>query len=210
MTPVPACVTSAEAPGAVAQTEAPSCAPPSIEEEPLPTEDERLLVKEVQRREALGRSRGGLSTKIHLSADGKARPLSFVLSEGQRNESLFVEAVLDAVRVPRPGRGRPRKRPSRLRADKGYTHRRCRQTLRRRGIQAMIPERDDQIQARRKRGADGGRPVVFVAATYAGRNVVERCILRLKQFRRVATRYDKLADAYQATITFAAIMIWLK
>lgn len=164
----------------------------------------------MQRREALGRSRGGLSTKIHLSADGKARPLSLVLSEGQRNESLYLEPVLDAIRVPKSGRGRPRKRPKRLRCDKGYSHGRCRKALKRRGIPAMIPERRDQRERREAKGQRGGRPVVFVALQYAERNLVERCILRLKRFRRVATRYDKRADAYMAFVTLAAIMLWLK
>ena len=62
--------------------------------------------------EALGRSRGGLTTKIHLACDGRGRPLSVVLTPGQRHESTQLGAVLDAIRVPRPGgRGRPRKRP---------------------------------------------------------------------------------------------------
>ena len=133
-----------------------------------------------------------------------------MLSEGQANESRYVEPVLDGIRVPRKGRGRPRKRPGRVRCDKGYSHRRCRASFRRRGIKTLIPERDDQKAARKRKGADGGRPVVFIAAEYAGRNVAERCILHLKQFRRVATRYDKLAVSYLATITIAAIMVWLK
>jgi transposase len=139
----------------------------------------------------LGRSRGGLSTKVHLECDGKCRPLSLVLSEGQRDDSNFLEAVLDAVCVPRAQRGRPRKRCGKVRLDKGYSHRKCRRTLRRRGVRHLIPERDDQIAGRKKKGRNGGRPVVFDKVTYAQRNVVERCILRLKQWRRVATRYDK-------------------
>ncbi len=166
-------------------------------------------MRQVQSRQALGHSRGGLTTKIHLSAEGKARPLSLVISEGQRNESLYVEPVLDAIRVPRKGRGRPRKRLGRVRCDKGFSHRRCRKSFRRRGIRTMIPERDDQKANRQRKGSDGGRPVVFDAVAYAGRSVVERCILRLKHFRRVATRYDKLGCAYLATITIAAIMLWL-
>jgi transposase len=144
-----------------------------------------------------------------VSADGKARPLSLVLSEGERNESLYLEPVLDAIRVPRKGRGRPRKRPKRVRCDKGYSHRRCRKALKRRGIAAMIPERKDQRESRQAKGQRGGRPIVFVAQQYAERNLVERCILRLKRFRRVATRYDKLADSYMAFVTLATIMLWL-
>jgi transposase len=160
--------------------------------------------------EALGRSRGGLTTKIHLCAEGKARPLSLVLSEGQASESKHMEPTLDGIRVPRGGRGRPRKRPGRLNNDKGYSYARCRKALRRRGIKHQIPERSDQIANRKKKGSRGGRPVVFVPAEYADRNVVERCILRLKQWRRVATRYEKRAANYLTMVTLAAIMIWLK
>ena len=113
----------------------------------------------------------------------------------------MLEATLDAVRVPRKGRGRPRKRPGKLRGDKGYSYARCRKALRRRGIRHLIPERSDQKEQRKNKGRVGGRPVVFEKAAYAERNVVERCILRLKQWRRVATRYDKRASMYLAFVT---------
>lgn len=121
-----------------------------------------------------------------------------VLSEGQRDDSNFLEAVLDGVRVPRKGKGRPRKRAGKVQKvqlDKGYSHKKCRTVLRRRRIKHQIPERRDPLCAcaqvreqRTKKGRAGGRPVVFEKGDYAGRNVVERCILRLKQWRRVATR----------------------
>ncbi len=158
----------------------------------------------------MGRSRGGLTTKLHLCADGKARPLSLVLSEGQRSDSKYLAATLDAVRVPRVGRGRPRKRADKLRADKGYSYPACRTLLRRRGQKHLIPERRDQREQRQKKGQKGGRPVVFVVSDYAKRNVVERCILRLKQWRRVATRYEKRESNYLAMATLAAIILWLR
>ena len=161
-------------------------------------------------KEALGKSRGGLTTKVHLVAEGKARPVSLCVSEGQVHDSKEMEATLEAVRVPRKGRGRPRKRPGKLRADKGYSYVRCRKALRRRGIRHLIPERKDQKEQRQKKGRAGGRPVEFVKAEYAKRNVVERCILRLKQFRRVATRYEKRASSYLALVTIASIMLWLR
>ena len=74
----------------------------------------------------------------------------------------------------------------------------------------MIPERSDQQKQRKKKGRAGGHPVVFEAAIYAQRNVVERCILRLKQWRRVATRYDKRASMYLAFVTLASIILWLR
>jgi transposase len=159
--------------------------------------------------EALGRSRGGFTTKIHLVCDGKGRPLGISLSAGQRHDSTQMEAALDAVRAPPAGRGRPRKRPARLNLDKGYSYSRCRRALRRRGISAMIPERQDQREHRKKKGAKGGRPCHFDKERYRHRNVVERCFLRLKQWRRIATRYDKQADTYLAFLTLASIILWL-
>jgi len=158
----------------------------------------------------LGRSHGGLTTKIHLISDAKARPVSAVLSAGQTHDIKCLQALLDSVRVPTLGRGRPRKRPIRLALDKGYSFPASRQLLRRRGIRCMIPEREDHRNHRKKMGSDGGRPCLFDRAFYRWRNVVERCALRLKQFRRVATRYDKRADVYLASISFAAIIIWLR
>ncbi len=73
----------------------------------------------------------------------------------------------------------------------------------------MIPERRDQRQQRLAKGAAGGRPPRFDQAAYARRNVIERCINRLKQFRRVATRYDKHAVRYRAFVVLAAISLWL-
>lgn len=151
-----------------------------------------------------------MTTKIHLSADGRVRPLSLVLTEGQQADSPQLEAVLDAIRVKRAGRGRPRKRPDKVRLDRGYTGKPCRSLLRRRRIRHLIPERSDEQTARKKRGSRGGRPVAFSVADYSKRNVVERCILRLKQFRRVATRYEKLADRFLGMVTLASIILWLR
>ena len=74
----------------------------------------------------------------------------------------------------------------------------------------MIPERSDQQKQRKKKGPSGGRPVAFEAVVYAQRNVVERCILRLKQGRRVATRYEKRAAMYLALVTLASIILWTR
>lgn len=151
-----------------------------------------------------------MTTKLHLLVEGRGRPLALHLSAGQVHESTQAEAVLDRVRVPRSGKGRPRKRPKSVLTDKGYNGKRVRQALRSRRIQAIIPTKDKEREARRKRGGDGGRPFLFDKGRYKKRNVVERCINRLKQFRRVATRYDKRAESYLAFITFASILIWLR
>jgi len=159
--------------------------------------------------EALGRSRGGFTTKLHLASDGRGRPLALHVTEGQRHDSRELEAVLDRIRVP-GRRGRPRKRPRLLCLDRGYSYVRCREALRRRKLPHVIPERKDQREARQKKGRRGGRPPRFERALYARRNEVERCINRLKQFRAVATRYDKRAVNYLAVATFAAIMLWIR
>jgi transposase len=118
---------------------------------------------------------------------------------------------VDQVRVARPGgRGRPRTRPDHLTGDKAYSSRANRTALRARHIRHTIPERDDQKANRARRGARGGRPPVFDRDRYRNRNQVERLMNRRKQFRAVATRFDKLAVRYQATVCVADIFIWLR
>jgi transposase len=160
--------------------------------------------------EALGRSRGGLTTKLHLAADDRARPLALVVTAGHRGDSPQFVPVLEKVRILRRGRGRPRTRPDAVRADKAYSSRDNRAYLRRRGIAAVIPVKEDQKAARRNRGSAGGRPPRFDPHSYRTRNCVERCINKLKQFRAVATRYDKRRVIYQGTIEVAAIRLWLR
>ncbi|GGV99340.1 hypothetical protein GCM10010230_25230 [Streptomyces narbonensis] len=112
--------------------------------------------------------------------------------------------------MPRSGAGRPRRKPDAVIADKAYSSRAIRQTLRRRGIRAVIPERADQKANRLRRGQAGGRPPAFDRELYKARNVVERCFGRLKQFRAIATRFDKLAVRYKAGVHLAALILWLR
>ncbi len=156
---------------------------------------------------AIGRSRGGPSTKIHLARDGLGRPLSIVLTGGNVNDCTMFTRVLAGIRMPRPGRGRPWTRPRRVLADKGYSSKAIRQYLRRRGIAATIPERVDQQHNRRRRGPAGGPPT-FDPTAYR-RNVVERCFNRLKQYRAIATRYDKTAQSYRGMLDLATLLMWL-
>ena len=161
-------------------------------------------------REALGRSRGGLSTKIHLAADRRCRPVTRILTPGQHGDCPQFIPLLDQVRIARRGKGRPRTRPGRAMADKAYSSAANRAYLRRRGIQAVIPVKEDQKKHRRARGRDSGGPPAFDPARYKERNTVERCFSKLKQFRAVATRYDKRDFMYQATVDVASIRIWLR
>ncbi|MFF0051138.1 IS5 family transposase [Streptomyces sp. NPDC005498] len=159
---------------------------------------------------ALGRSRGGLSTKVHLVSDSQARPLAVHVTAGQAGDAPAFEAVMARIQVPRSGIGRPRTRPAVILADRAYSSRAIRRYLRRRGIRAVIPQRADQIRHRLRRGREGGRPPNFDAEAYKQRNTVERCINRLKQWRGLAMRTDKLAIAYQAALHLATILIWIR
>ncbi|MFE4632844.1 transposase [Streptomyces sp. NPDC056773] len=119
---------------------------------------------------ALGRSRGGLTSEIHLACDGRGRPLAFVVTGGNTNDCIQFTAVMEAIRVPR--------------------------------------KRLDQVCNRARRGGRGGRPPAFDRQVCKHRNVVERCFNRLKQWRGIATRYDKNAESYEAAITLASILVW--
>jgi transposase len=118
--------------------------------------------------------------------------------------------VLADIRVPRLGAGRPRTRPERVIADKAYSAGTYRRALHARGIKVVIPEKSDQIAARQRRGSKGGRPPALDATAYKGRNVVERHFALAKQWRGLATRYDKLAITYRAAVILAACLIWTR
>lgn len=158
----------------------------------------------------IGRSRGGLTTKIHHAVDGRGRPLAVVVTGGQRHDGVILPQVLADIRVPRAGGGRPRTCPDAVLADRAYGSKANRDYLRSRGVRAVIPEKKDQIATRKKRGSKGGRPPAFDAGSYRNRNVVERSFAYVKQWRGLATRYDKLAITYRAAVVISAILTWLR
>ncbi len=158
---------------------------------------------------AIGRSRGGLTTKVHALTDGRGRLLVVLVTAGNVNDTTMFTQLLAALRVARTGPGRPRTCPDYLVADKGYSSRANRALLRRRGIAHTIPEPRDQAANRRRKGFAGGRPVGFHADRYTRRNVVERSFCQVKQWRGLATRYDKHARNYAGALNLAALLTWL-
>jgi transposase len=133
-----------------------------------------------------------------------------LVGPGQAGDSPMFEHLMSALAVGRLGPGRPRTRPDSVLGDKAYSSRGNRAHLRGRGITAVIAEPDDQKANRRRRGRSGGRPLAFDTETYKGRNVVERSFNLFKQWRAIATRYDKLAITYRGGVVLCAITIWLR
>ena len=121
-----------------------------------------------------------------------------MLTPGERHEATAFERLMEQGAVARVGRGRPRLRPKRVVGDKGYNSRKIRAYLRRRGIRITIPRKSNE----RRTGP-------FNRAIYRERNRVERLINRLKQWRRLATRYEKRGAYHQAMWVIAATLLWL-
>ncbi|WP_348541519.1 transposase [Streptomyces sp. SAI-133] len=129
----------------------------------------------------------------------------------RRGDSPMFIPVLDGLWIPRRGPGRPRRRPDRVRGDKAYSSRDNRAHLRPRGVKATIAQPpDDRRSKRRRRGPAGGHPTVFDKAQHGRRSAVERCATKWKQFRAVATRYDKRDYIFNGTLTITATVIWLR
>ncbi|BBY61311.1 hypothetical protein MSAR_44470 [Mycolicibacterium sarraceniae] len=148
---------------------------------------------------AIGRSRGGLTTKIHALADQRCSPVVMSLSAGQAGDNPMLWPLLDLLSDTDID-------TFRLLADNAYSHDLTRARLRQRKISHTIPERSDQINRRKAKGSKGGRPPAFSGRIYKHRNTIERCFNRLKHWRAIATRYDKYALSYLGGVTLAAII----
>lgn len=141
-------------------------------------------------------TRGGYGSKVHLVVDGGGLPVACVLTQGNRNECPVFDELLGQALANTLGVV-----PGRLAADRGYSADRIRATLSALGVEAVIPHRKTEHVA--------DRPPLNEAA-YKGRNVVERCVGKLKDMRRIGTRYDKLADSYAAMLTLGMAVLYLR
>jgi transposase len=137
--------------------------------------------------EAIGRSRGGLSTKIHAAVDALGNPLRFILTPGQAHESKQAETLIDGFDFDK------------LLADKGFDSDRFRAVIAAAGAEAVIP-------------SNGSRKEVIPhdENLYKERNLIERFFNRIKHFRRIATRYEKTALSFAAMLSLVGAMIWLR
>lgn len=136
--------------------------------------------------EALGRSRGGFSTKLHVAVDALGNPLGFTLTPGQRSDFTQAEALVS---------------PHNAKAvigDKGYDSDKFVAFIEAREAEAVIPSRKNRKEQRE-----------IDENLYKDRNKVERFINRIKHYRRIATRYDKTARNYLSFVYLASTMIWL-
>jgi transposase len=135
---------------------------------------------------AIGRSRGGQTTKIHALTDDLGRPVAFLITPGNTHDLVAAHGLLAMVRAPR-----------RLLADRAYDAMSLREALARRRIKAVIPPNPTRKHPHR-----------YDAKAYKARNLIERMFCRLKDFRRIATRYDRLARNFLASICLVAAIVW--
>jgi transposase len=144
--------------------------------------------KRGEKNQAIGISRGGRSTKIHAVVDGKGRPLNFAVTGGEVHDSNVVAEVLD---TPRP--------PLAVAADKAYDSEKVRQQIRDEGAVPVIPSRSTAI-----------KKAHCPKRIYRRRHKIENYFCRIKDWRRLATRYDKLARNFLATAALVGALYWIQ
>ena len=146
--------------------------------------------------QALGVSPGGFGSKVHLISDAAGLPIARVLTQGNRNEQPVFDDLLDQAFCNCRGRW-----PLRLAADKAYSKDLLRRRLRELWIEVVIPwRRHEHLHDR----------TPLNESAYKGRNVIERCVGRLKEMRRIGTRYEKLAGNYSAMLTLGMAVLYLR
>jgi len=141
-------------------------------------------------------TRGGFGSKVHLMTDGNGLPIGCVLTQGNRNECPVFDELLERTVANAGGA-----LPARLAADRGYSADRIRRTLSALGVEPVIPYRRSEHRTDR---------TPLNERAYRGRNVIERCVGRLKEMRRIGTRYDKLASSYLAMLTLGMAVLYLR
>jgi transposase len=135
--------------------------------------------------------------------EGQGLPITVALTPGQQHEATMLKPLLDGVAIGgKPGA--PRRRFEMVAGDKGYDSADARALIEQRGSLPLIPHR------KRKDGSYPEDAEGFDKVAYKRRNVVERLIGRIKEYRRVATRYDKLAETFRAFVLLSFIRIWVK
>ena len=139
-----------------------------------------------QSTEAAGKSRGGLTTKIHAATDALGNPLRFILTAGQVSEYGQANALIEGLSADF------------ILADKGYDSNEFMKAIEMSGAQPVIPPKSNRLNQR-----------AYDKEVYKERNLIERLFQKLKNFRRVATRYERLARNYMGMLQIAAVMIWL-
>lgn len=151
---------------------------------------------------ALGYSRGGFGTKLHLLTDGRGTPLAAALTPGQTHESKGLLPMLRTVRIPN-GRGGHWRRPRALAGDKAYSCAWIRTYLRTRRVERVIPQKSDQV------GRRGGHRK-FDKPKYRLRHAIEQCVGWLKELRRVGTRFEKLAVNFLGMVKLGFVDRYLR
>src|SRR5215469_2007565 len=152
--------------------------------------------------EHVGLTRKGKGTKWMLVVEGNGLPLGFHLDSANRAEVRLAQQTLDTIKVARP-HGRPKQRPEKLVADRGYDSRAFRHALRRRGIQMCIPPKRRPKNWKAKRGC----PVVARKDDYRLRYTVERSFAWLGNIRRLLIRWERLFSVYRSGFAFVVMLL---